>query len=169
MVQYKMVIKMKYVKNIVNRVELAEKRAAVFYAKTDGKLYKWLKNLYVLFLSITSLMGFFYCISRYIKISEIQKLNLEIANYSNITAVKQSILTVLFCSLAWIISAVIIKWEQEIISAIILISSGSVAVSTLITASKNTAEFNTGINVAFWWRHLCLWQFLYFLLFGCYL
>ena len=144
---------MKYIKNIVDRVEFAEKRAAVIYAKTNGLLYKWLKILYVLSLCLSALMGFFYCISRYLKISELNRLNIKIESFSDIKSVKQSILTVLICSVLWLVCAVIIKWKQEIVSAVLLISSGSVAVSFLIRASRNTAEFNVGINTAFWWRH----------------
>jgi hypothetical protein len=144
---------MKYIQNIVDRVESAEKRAAVIYAKTNGLLYKWLKILYVLSLCLSALMGFFYCISRYLKISELNRLNIKIESFSDIKAVKQSILTVLICAVLWLVCAVIIKWKQEIVSAVLLIASGSVAVSFLIRASRNTAEFNVGINTAFWWRH----------------
>ncbi len=153
MVEYKTVIKMKYIKNIVERVEAAEKRAAVIYAKTDGKLYKWLKILYAVFLCLSSLMGFFYCLSRYFKISELDKLNIQIDSFADINAVKQSIVTMLVCSVIWLICAAIIKWKQEIVSAVLFISSATVAMVTLIPASKNTAEFNVGINTAFWWRH----------------
>ncbi len=144
---------MKYIKNIVDRVESAEKRAAVIYAKTDGKLYKWLKILYVVSACFTALMGFFYCISRYFKISELMNLDIKIESLTEINAVKQSIITVLICSAFWLICAVIIKWKQEIVSLLLLLSSGTVACATLINASKNTAEFNAGINTAFWWRH----------------
>ena len=144
---------MKYIKNIVDRVHAAEKRAAVIYAKTDGKLYKWLKFLYIVSACFTALMGFFYCISRYFKISELLRLNINIDSFADIRAVKQSIITVLICSAVWIICAVIIKWKQEIISLLLLTASGTVACATLINASKNTAEFNAGINTAFWWRH----------------
>jgi hypothetical protein len=146
-------MKMKYIKNIVDRVEAAEKRAAVFYAKTDGLLYKWLKILYVLSLCLSALMGFFYCLSRHFKISELDRLNIKIESFSDIKAVKSSIITVLICSVFWLICASVIKWKQEIVSAVLLISSGSVAVSFLVRASRNTAEFNVGINTAFWWRH----------------
>ena len=144
---------MKYIKNIVERVEAAEKRAAVIYAKTNGLLYKWLKILYVLSISITALMGFFYCLSRYFKISELNRLNINIESQSDIKAVKQSIVTILICSVIWIICAVIIRWKQEIISVLLLISSGTVALVTLARASRDTGEFNVGINTAFWWRH----------------
>ncbi len=144
---------MKYIKNIVDRVEASEKRAAIIYAKTDGKLYKWLKWFYVISVCFTALMGFFYCLSRYFKISELDRLNIKIDSFNDINNVKQSIITVLVCSVIWLICAVTIKWKQEIVSLLLLISSGIVACSSLIGASKNTAEFNVGINTAFWWRH----------------
>lgn len=144
---------MKYIKNIVDRVEAAEKRAAIIYAKTDGKLYKWLKWFYVISVCFTALMGFFYCLSRYFKINELDRLNIKIDSFNDINNVKQSIITVLVCSLIWLICAVLIKFRLEIVSLLLLISSGIVACSSLMGASKNTAEFNVGINTAFWWRH----------------
>lgn len=149
---------MKYLENIAEMTRNAERRAAVIYAKTDGKLYKWLRILYILSLCVTSLMGFFYCLGRHFTISEQQKFGL-VDDFTVINKVKTSITVVLICSVIWLVCAIILKWKQEILSFILLVLSGAASIFPLIASSKNTQEFNSGINSVFWWRHfvpLCI-------------
>lgn len=141
---------MKYIKNISDRVRAAENRAAVIYAKTDGKLYKWLKRLYVVFLMLSVVTSLLYVGGRWSHIYEKTKLGFDIPYLSQI---KTSILTVGICSLVWIIAALLIKFKGEIISAILTVGAGVVSCAALIDASQNTAQFNEGINDNFWYRH----------------
>lgn len=144
---------MKYISNISDRVVAAEKRAAVIYAKTDGKLYKWLKILYVIAMVISIVMSLFYIGGRASHLYEIEKLGLNILSTTDINAVKTSLITVGICAVIWVISALLIKFKGEIISAVLTVAAGIVSCASLISASRGTAQFNEGINDNFWYRH----------------
>ncbi len=144
---------MKYISNISDRVRFAENRAAVIYAKTDGKLYKWLKILYVLSMLLSVIMSLLYVGARASRLYEIKKLALDILSTENIEKVKTSIITVGICAAVWIIAVIIVKFKAEILSALLTISAGTVSCAFLINASQGTAQFNEGINDNFWYRH----------------
>lgn len=144
---------MKYIKNIENRVRAAEKRAAVFYAKTDGKLYKWLKILYVISMLFATATSLLYVAARASRLQELNKLNIDILNSSDIEKVKTSIITVGLCSLVWVIAVILIRFKAEVVSALLTLCAGTVSCASLIAASQGTAQFNEGINDNFWYRH----------------
>ena len=144
---------MKYIKNISDRVRAAEKRAAVFYAKTDGKLYKWLKILYIISILFATTTSLLYVAARASRLQELKKLDIDILSSSDIDKVKSSIITVGICALIWVIAVILIRFKAEIISALLTVSSGVVSCAFLITASQGTIQFNEGINDNFWYRH----------------
>lgn len=144
---------MKYIENIACLVRNAEKRAAINYAKTDGLLYKSIKILYIISAVISFIMSAFFVIGRMIKISEIKELAVETANNSDITAAKNSALSVGILSILFIASIVILKFKAEIISAALTLISGTASIFILMNVSKNTLEYNSGINASFWFRH----------------
>lgn len=146
-------MKSKYIENIAHRVRLADARAAVIYAKTDGKLYKWLKFLYIASMAVNIIMALLYVLSRSSTIDGINATQLEIKNHAILNAVNQSITIMSIVAGVWLIASVLIKFKLEIISALLTISSGVVAFITLHSASKNTAQFNEGVSSAFWFRH----------------
>ena len=146
-------MKSKYIENIARRVKPADQRAAVIYAKTDGKLYKWLKMLYIASMVINILMALLYVLSRSSTIDGIIATQLEIKNQAILNAVNHSIKVMGIVAGVWLIAAVLIKFKLEIISALLTISSGVVAFITLHSASKNTTLFNEGVSSAFWFRH----------------
>lgn len=144
---------MKYIKNISNRVYAAEKRAGIVYAKTSGKLYKWLKCLYILSMLVSVVMSLLYIGGRASHLYELKSLKLEILSSADIEKVQTSIITVGICAVVWLVAAIIIKFKAEIISAVLTVAAGIVSCASLISASQNTAQFNEGINDNFWYRH----------------
>lgn len=144
---------MKYVENIKRRVRAAENRAAIIYAQTDGKLYKWLKRLYVFCMVISVITSLLYVSGRASRLYEIERLNLEIMSDTAINAVKQSIITVSICTAVFLIAMVLIKFKAEIVSLVLTLGAGIVSGADLIAASTGTAQFNQGINDNFWYRH----------------
>ncbi|MEE0945860.1 MAG: hypothetical protein U0M42_03390 [Acutalibacteraceae bacterium] len=144
---------MKYVKNIAQRVEKAQERAAVIYAKTDGKLFKWLRILYIIAMSVAILMSALYIGSRASHLYELKALNLEVLSDKDITSTKTSIITVGVVLIFWLISFIFIKLKKEIISLILTLVPGIVSCASLISASQNTSQFNEGITTDFWLRH----------------
>lgn len=144
---------MKYIENIAYLVRNAEKRAAINYAKPDGLLYKSIKILYIISAVISFIMSAFFVIGRMIKISEIKELAVETANNSDITAAKNSALSVGILSVLFIAAIVILKFKAEIISAALTLISGTASIFILMNVSKNTLEYNSGINASFWFRH----------------
>lgn len=144
---------MKYIVNISARVVAADNRAAIIYAKTDGLLYKWLKGLFFFAISVSIIMSLLYIGGRASHLYEIKKLGLDVLSSADINSVKSSILTVGICTLVWIIAALLVRFKLEVTSAVITLASGIVSCASLINASQNTAQFNTGINENFWFRH----------------
>ncbi len=144
---------MKYIENIAERVRKAEERAAVIYARPDGKLYKWLKALYTVSLSVAILMSLLYIGGRASHIYEVAQLKLNVVSTADIETTKQSILTVGIVCILWLASFIFIKLKKEIVALIFTLIPGIVSCATLINASKNTSEFNAGINTDFWLRH----------------
>lgn len=144
---------MKYIKNISERVLAAEKRAGIVYEKTDGKLYKWLKRLYVFTLLISVITSLLYIGGRASLLFEIEKQGIEIQGTAAANTVNASIITVGICSAVWLIAAIAVRFKGEIISALLTVTAGTVSCVCLISASRNTAQFNEGINDSFWYRH----------------
>lgn len=144
---------MKYIENISQRVRKAEERAAIIYAKEDGKLYKWLKALYTLSLSVAILMSLLYIGGRASHIYELTALKLDIISTADIEATKQSILIISIVCVLWLASFIFTKLKKEIVALALTLIPGIVSCATLINTSQNTSEFNTGINIDFWLRH----------------
>lgn len=144
---------MKYISNIADRVRAAENRAAIIYARTDGKLYKWLRWLYIFSMFISVVMSLLYIGGRASHLHEITSLKLQILSSADIEIVKTSILTIGICTLVWIIAVILLIFKAEIVSCLMTIASGIVSCATLIAASKDTSQFNQGINENFWYRH----------------
>lgn len=144
---------MKYIENIAERVRYAEKRAAVIYAKPDGKLYKWVKRLYYIFMYLSTLMSGFYVAGRLSRIYELKKLAIDAVNTADIEKTTQSAVYVGVCAVIWIAATIILRFKAEIISAALTVVPSAVSLFVLINASQNTQQFNSGINAAFWFRH----------------
>ena len=53
----------------------------------------------------------------------------------------------------WLASFIFTKLKKEIVALALTLIPGIVSCATLINASQNTSEFNTGINIDFWLRH----------------
>ncbi len=144
---------MKYIENISQRVKKAEERAAIIYAKEDGKLYKWIKALYSVSLSVAIIMSLLYIGGRASRIFEVTALNLDVLSTADIEKTKQSIFIIAAVCALWLISFIFIKLKKEIIAFILTLVPGIVSCATLINASQNTSQFNEGINTNFWLRH----------------
>ncbi|MBE6729595.1 MAG: hypothetical protein E7568_05115 [Ruminococcaceae bacterium] len=144
---------MKYIENIANRVRIAEQRGAVIYAKPDGKLYKWIRALYIIFALFSALTSALYCFGRFSRIAEIKRLSLEILSDNDIEKAKTSAITIGIFAAVLIVTTIVLRFRAEIVSAVLTLISATVSIPVLITASQNTAEFNEGINASFWLRH----------------
>lgn len=144
---------MKYVENIAERVRYAEKRAAVIYAKPGGKLYEWVNLLYYIFMCLSVLMSVFYVAGRLLRIEELKRLATDTINNADLVKAKNSAIYVGICAVLWIAAMIILKFKAEIVSAVLTVIPGIISLVILIGSSQNTPEFNSGINVSFWFRH----------------
>ncbi len=144
---------MKYIENIAERVHYAEKRAAVIYAKPNGKLYKWVRILYYIFMYLSVLMSALYVAGRLSRIYELKKLALDTVNAADLEKAQQSTIYVGICAFLWVAATIVLRFKAEIISAVLTIIPSGVSLFVLVQASQNTPEFNEGINTAFWFRH----------------
>lgn len=133
---------MKYIKNISERVLAAERRAGVVYAKTDGKLYKWTKILFYIALTVSLIMSLLYVLGRI-------NIGYDLLSNNQKTFVITNAVILLF----WIAAMVFTRLKKDLIALILTLFPGIVALLTLQNDSRNTGEFNAGINADFWIRH----------------
>lgn len=134
---------MKYIENIAEKVRTAENRAAVIYAKVDGRLYKWLKILYITAMIITFTMTSMYIIGR---INWFEGNSVAMKNLVP-TFITHGIILIL-----WLASMILVRFKLDYISAVLTVIPGIVGIFDFKNLMTNI-DYTSGIHSDFWIRH----------------
>lgn len=134
---------MKYIENIAEKVRTAENRAAVHYAKPDGRLYKYLKISYITAMVITFTMTSMYIIGR---------LNMFAGNSQAMKNLVPTLITHGIILVSWLVSMILIKFKFDYISAVLTVIPGAVGIFDFKNLMTNV-DYVSGIHSDFWIRH----------------
>ncbi len=132
---------MKMYDNILQKVAQYEEKRGIVYAKTDGKLYKTLKVLYVLIFCYTMVMNTFFLLGT--------SLSETVFN-----ALKNSIYTVIGLSVSLIASLVIMRFKNKIWANIVSLVLNVLSCTGLCFTFGVLLQDVIGFKVSFYWRHL---------------
>ena len=132
--------------NILQRVRQIEEKAGIKYAKTDGKLYKSLKVVYVIAFIYSMVMNVLYLLGNLLIYSGKE-------SFANI---KNTLITVTVATVGLIAALVFAKFKKQIwanITAVVLnLFSGVFLILTFAHLLEDDLGF-LGYKFSFYWRH----------------
>lgn len=132
---------MKMYDNVLQKVSLYEEKRGISYAKTDGKLYKTFKVLYVLVFVYTMVMNAFFILG-------------NVLSETQFEALKNSVYTVLGLSAVLIASLVVMHFKNHIWANLISLALNILSGSGLGFTFGLLLQDVIGFKASFYWRHL---------------
>lgn len=137
---------MKLQQNILNRVRQVEEKRGIVYAKTDGKLYKTLKILYILLLVYTFIINALFVLSNF----------MVYYGTDSFKGLKKPIITVICGTLCFIASLFILKFKDKIWANITTLILNLLPSLLTVLVYANLMEDSLGLfgyKYSFYWRH----------------
>lgn len=137
---------MKLQQNILNRVRQVEEKRGIVYARTDGKLYKALKFLYIVLLVYTFIINALFVLSNF----------MVYYGTDSFKDVKKPIITVICGTLCFIASLFVLRFKDKIWANIATIILNLLPCVLTFLVYANLMEDSLGLfgyKYSFYWRH----------------
>ncbi len=137
---------MKYEANILKRVRQIEEKKGIYYARTDGKLYKTLKIVYVLVWAYTLFMNFMFAAGNML----LYHLN------ENVKRDMVPIITVAVATAVLIACLVILRFKNKAWTNYTFGIANLLSCAVLFLTYMNIMTDSLGLwgfNYSFYWRH----------------
>ena len=133
---------MKMQENVLRRVRMVEEKNGIKYAKTDGKLYKVLRVLYIITFAYT--MG--------INLLFISGMLLVYGGTDKFSSVTNSLISVCVCTAVIIAGFVLSFFKFKLIAGIMSIVPEIFLIPVFGSVMKDNLGF-MGFTASFFWRH----------------
>lgn len=133
---------MKMQESVLRRVRAVEEKNGIKYAKTEGKLYKTLRVIYIILFSYTMAINLFF----------VAGTALVYGKTDNFINVQNTVISVCVCTAVIIAGFVLSFFRFKLAAGIISIIPEILLISVFGSAMKDITGF-MGYTVSFFWRH----------------
>lgn len=127
--------------NILQKVASYEEKRGIKYAKTDGKLYKVLKIIFIVAFAYVEMMNLFFVIG-------------SVSSSTYYDYLKNSAFNVLFLSVMLIFSIATLYFKKYLLANVFFWLFNAVPSMGLAFEFGRLLEDAVGFKVSFYWRHL---------------
>lgn len=134
---------MKMQESVLQRVRTVEEKNGIKYAKTEGKLYKTLRVIYIILFAYTMAINLFY----------IAGMAIVYGGTDNFKNVVNSLISVSVCTAVIIAGFVLSFFRFKLAAGIISIIPEILLIPVFGSAMRDITGF-MGYTVSFFWRHL---------------
>ena len=133
---------MKMQESVLRRVRAVEEKNGIKYAKTEGKLYKTLRVIYIILFAYTMAINLFF----------VAGTALVYGKTDNFINVQNTVVSVCVCTAVIIAGFVLSFFRFKLAAGIISIIPEILLISVFGSAMKDITGF-MGYTVSFFWRH----------------
>ena len=133
---------MKMQESVLRRVRAVEEKNGIKYAKTEGKLYKTLRVIYIILFAYTMAINLFF----------VAGTALVYGKTDNFINVQNTVISVCVCTAVIIAGFVLSFFRFKLAAGIISIIPEILLISVFGSAMKDITGF-MGYTVSFFWRH----------------
>ena len=133
---------MKMQESVLRRVRAVEEKNGIKYAKTEGKLYKTLRVIYIILFSYTMAINLFF----------VAGTALVYGKTDNFINVHNTVISVCVCTAVIIAGFVLSFFRFKLAAGIISIIPEILLISVFGSTMKDITGF-MGYTVSFFWRH----------------
>ena len=133
---------MKMQESVLRRVRAVEEKNGIKYAKTEGKLYKTLRVIYIILFAYTMAINLFF----------VAGTALVYGKTDNFINVQNTVVSVCVCTAVLIAGFVLSFFRFKLAAGIISIIPEILLISVFGSAMKDITGF-MGYTVSFFWRH----------------
>lgn len=133
---------MKMQESVLRRVRAVEEKNGIKYAKTEGKLYKTLRVIYIILFAYTMAINLFF----------VAGTALVYGKTDNFINVQNTVISVCVCTAVIIAGFVLSFFRFKLAAGIISIIPEILLISVFGSAMQDITGF-MGYTVSFFWRH----------------